>query len=431
MSMETKIISQSDNQAIFTVILDSAEIEKGKKHVFDVHLRPKVKVSGFRPGKAPDYIVERELGSNAVQGEVLDELIQNSYSDAIRKLELPVVASPQVSIEKFAAYTELEYKATVELMPPVKLGEYKKIRVKKASVSIKKDDIDQTISDLRRREATRLETEEKAKLTDEINFDFSGSQDGTPVQGASAKNQTLQLGSGNFIPGFEDELVGLKKGDSKSFKITFPKDYHQDSLAGAVVLFDVTVNGVTQLILPDIDESFIKKVSPYKTEAELRDDISQRLASQKNEENAREYEQKVIDKVVSGADAKAPEALVKQQLVRVKQELEQNLAYSGLDMAKYLEMSGKSEEDIDKELYPEAERRVTLAMVLTEVSKQEDINVENKEIDSELENLKKDYPDPATQAQLDNPDTREEIYNRLMASKVIAKLISYASADDK
>jgi trigger factor len=426
--METKLTSQTDTEAVFTVTLNEAELKKGKAHVFDVHLRPKVKAAGFRPGKAPDHIVERELGSNSVQGEVIDELVQNSYSDAIRELKLPVVASPKITIEKFVPYTELEYQATVELMPPVKLGDYKKIRIKRPAVKVDAAEIERTLQDLRRRESTRIESDKAAKLGDEMNFDFHGTKDGAPVQGASATNQTLQLGSGNFIPGFEDELVGMKKGDEKTFTITFPKDYQEKTLAGEDVVFEIKVNGVTELALPEVDAKFIAKVSPFKTEAELRDDIAQKVTGEKTEAAAREYEQKVIDEVVKQSEFKAPEALVRQQLARTKQELEQNLSYSGLDMPKYLELSGKTEDDIDKELRPEAERRVGLAMVLTEVAKAEQIEVDAKALDAEIARMKQDYPDPQTQAELDNPNTREEVYNHLMASRVIAKLLSYAEA---
>ena len=426
--METKLTSQTETEAVFTVTLNEPELKSAKAHVFDAHLRPRVKVAGFRPGKAPDHIVERELGSNAVQGEVIDEMIQNSYSNAVRELKLQVVASPKITIEKFVAYTELEYKAIVELMPQVKLGEYKAFRLSRPEAKIEPDEIEHTLSDLRRREAARIESEQPAKSGNEINFDFSGTKDGQPVAGATATGQTLQLGSGNFIPGFEDELVGLKAGDDKTFDIVFPKDYQEKTLAGEKVQFAVKVNTVTELVLPKVDKEFIAKVSPFATEAELRDDIAQKISGEKAEAAAREYEQKVIDAVMKQADFKAPEGLVQQQLTRTKQELEQNLAYSGLDLPKYLELSGKTAADVDKELRPEAERRVGLAMVLTEVAKVESIQVSDDELDAEIVRMKKDYPDPQTQAELDNPNTREEIYNHLMASRVIAKLVGYAES---
>jgi trigger factor len=425
--METKITSQTDTEAQFTVTLNQAELEHIKTEVFD-ELRKRVKAAGFRPGKAPDMIVERELGSASVQSEFIDHAIQHSYLQAIRELSLQVVTSPKVSLDKFVPYTELEYKATVELMPKVKLGDYQKLRVKRPSVKVEPAEIERTIEDLRRREAARLDSEQPAKKGDEVNFDFEGTKDGQAVPGASAKNQTLQLGSGQFIPGFEDELTGLKKGDEKSFDIRFPANYHEKSLADEVVTFKVKLNSVTELVLPEVDAEFVAKVSPFKTLDELKNDITTRISGEKAEQVSRQYEQEVMEKVLAESKFKSPESLVQQQLERMRAELNQNLAYSGLDIDKYLDLTKKTREDMEKEMRPEAERRVGLAMVLTEVAAQEGLSVGKDELDSEIARLKQDYPDPQTQAELDNPTTREEVYNHLMSSKVIAKLLSYAEA---
>jgi trigger factor len=425
--METKITSQTETEVEFTVALNQQEMTHIKAEVFD-NLRSRVKAAGFRPGKAPDMIVERELGSGTVQGEFIDHAIQHAYADAVKELKLAVVASPKVSLEKFVPYTELEYKVTVELMPKVKLADYTKIRVKRPSVSVEPAEINQTIEDLRRREAVRLESEQPAKIGDEVNFDFEGTKDGVAVPGASSKNQTLQLGSGSFIPGFEEQLVDLKKGDEKTFDIRFPKAYHEASLADKIVTFKVKINGVTDLVLPEVNQDFVERVSPFKSVDELKADIAQKITGEKAEGVARQYEQQVLDKLLKDSSYKTPDALVRQQMDRMRAELEQNLAYSGLNIEKYLEMSKKTTADMENEMRPEAERRVGLAMVLTEVAAKENLKVSPEELDAEIARLKQDYPDPQTRAELDNPNTREEIYNHLMASKVIAKLLSYSEA---
>jgi trigger factor len=429
--MESKLTSKTDTQAVLTISVNDKLLNEIKKHVFDAHLRPKVKAAGFRPGKAPDAIVERQLGSNAVQNDVLDEVLQETYSRAIREHELSVVASPDVKVEKFVPYTELTYTAMVELMAPIVLGDYKSVRVKQPEIAITLEEIDRTLEDLRRREAARVESTEPAEQTDELLFDFHGTKDGADVPGARADGQTLQLGSNTFIPGFEDELIGMKAGEDKTFDITFPKEYHEKTLAGEVVTFAVHIKTVTKLALPEVNEEFIAKVSPFKTEAELREDITQKLSGQKEQQAARQYEQDVIDAVVKQATYTAPESLISQQLTRTKAELEQNLAYSGLDMEKYLQMSGKTMAEIDNELRPEAERRVALALVLTEVAKAEAISVTDEDLDDEIGRMKLEYPDPQTQAELNNPNTREELYNRLMASHVIARLVGYAETPVK
>ncbi len=425
--METKILSRTDTEVQFTITLDAKELEAIKAEVLD-HLRGRVKAAGFRPGKAPDMIVERELGHQTVQSEVIDHAIQHAYRDAIRKENLQIVSQPNVSLEKFAAYTEVEFKVIAEILPKVKLADYKKLKVKRAEVKVDPADIERTIQDLRRREATRLESEHAAKKGDEVNFDFHGTKDGEDVKGASAKGQTLQLGSGQFIPGFEEEIIGLKAGEEKTFDIKFPANYHEKTLADQVVTFAIKLNKVIELVLPEVDEAFVERVSPFKSVDELKADIVTKLTGEKAEAATRDYEQEILTKLLKESDVKTPEALVQQQLERMRAELEQNLAYSGLDLPKYLELAGKDHDALEKEMRPEAERRVGLAMVLTEVATAENLTVDREELEAEIARLRQDYPDPSTQSELDNPNTREEIYNHLMSSKVIAKLVGYASA---
>lgn len=423
--METKITSQTDTKAEFTVTLGEAELKHAVEHVFD-ELRPRVKAAGFRPGKAPDKIVERELGSATVQSEVIEHAVRESYAKAVQEQKLAVVAPPEVSVEKFVPYTELEYKASVDLMPKVKLPKYQDYRLPRPALDVDAAEVDKTIADLRRREATRLDVERAAQKGDEVTFDFDGSKGGEPVRGASAKNHTLLLGSGQFIPGFEEELIGLKPGDEKSFDIRFPKDYHEESLADQVVTFAIKMNKVVELVEPELNDEFVAKVSPFKTVDELKADILEQLTQRQAETASREYEQQVLDKLLKDSKFEVPQALLRQQLDRLKAELQQNLAYSGLDLEKYLSLSGKTAEQLDDEMKPEAERRVGLAMILTDVATAENISVTPEELNAEIDRMKEQYKDEATRAELDNPSTREEIYNHLMASRVIAKLISYA-----
>ena len=423
--METKITSTTETQVEFIVTLNEAELKPIVKHVFD-ELRPKVKAAGFRPGKAPDNIVERELGPAYVQNEVMEHAVQDSYGKVIREQNFAVVAPPKVSLEKFVPYTELEYKGTIQLMPKVKLAKYQDFRIKRPAIAVDPAEVEKTIEDLRRREATRLESDHAAKMGDEVVFDFDGTKGGEPVRGASAKGHTLMLGSGQFIPGFEEELVGVKAGDEKTFDIRFPKDYHESTLADQLVTFKVAVKTVTELVLPEINDEFVAKVSPFKTIKELKADALEQITNQKAESVSKEYEQQVLDKLLKESDYQTPEALVDQQLERMRTELEQNLAYSGLDIDKYLELSGKTRDDLDGEMRPEAERRVGLAMILTEVAAAEKLSVSAEDLDMEIGRMKLQYKDEVTQAELDKPGTREEIYNHLMASRVIAKLISYA-----
>ena len=416
---------RSDNQAEFTVTVPAERLELIRKHVFD-DLRPRAKAPGFRPGKAPDHLVERSLGSSLVQSEVVDHALQQTYSEALSQEKLPVVAAPQVSIVKFVPYTELEYQVTVELLAKPKLADYKKIKVKRPATVVPAGKAEEMLQDLRRRQATRLEVTRPALMGDEVVFDFAGTKDGEAVPGATATKQTLALGSGNFIPGFEDQLVGLAPDKSNTFDITFPKDYHEAKLAGQVVTFVVTMRTITEMVLPEVDDAFATTVGPFKTAAELKDDINDRLQSDAEENAAREYETLVLDELIAKSTYHAPEALVRQQLDSLKSEMERNLAYSGLNLERYLDMTKQSVEDFEAGLKPQAERRVALALLLTAVAEAEQLQVSDEAVEAEVTRLKAQYPDTATQKELDNPDTQAEIKNHLQSSQVIAKLLAYA-----
>lgn len=424
--MNYKILSQSDTEVTLRITATPEELKHAREHAFDKY-RPKVKVSGFRPGKAPDNIVSREIGDTTIQGEVMEHAVGHTYSDAIYQEKLAVIASPDVKIEKFVPYTELEYEATVQIVPPVKLPDYKKIKKTLKKPEVTKAQIDAMIDDLRRRGAERKPALRAAKMEDEVKLDFEGKRDGKPVPGASGKGYTLKLGSKTFIPGFEEEVVGLKVGDTKTFTVTFPKEYHEDSLAGKPVDFTVTIHEVTELVLPKLDDKLAAEVGPFKTVAELKTDVVDQLTQDATEKNTREFEQELVEEIATKSTVTVPDRLIVQQVERMKAEMAQRLASSGLDMDQYLEAQKQTQADLEAEIKPEAEKRVKLALVLSEVAKQEELKVSVEEIEAELAKLRQQYPDPAMQKELDGDQIKEDIYNHLMSGKTIKTLAEYAT----
>ncbi len=422
--MKSIITSTTDTSKTLTVTLDAKELETAVKHTMD-HLRPKVKAAGFRPGKAPDHIVERELGAQAVQAEVIDAALGATYPQVLIENEINPVGSPQVEVNKFVPYTELEYVLTVEVLAPIKLADYKKLKSKMPEIKVDPKDLDNAIEDLRKRLASHEPIKEAAKLEDETVIDFEGTQKGILVPGAKGADHHLVLGSNSFIPGFEEELVGLKAGESKTFDITFPKEYHEASLAGAVVTFKVDVKEVHRIILPEVTDALAVEVAGVKTVKELRADIESRLKAEKEADAMRDYENKLIEEIVKGSKYKLPEGLVERQLEAMRAEFGQQLMQSGMDLDKWLNLTGKNLEEFNKELRPKAEDRVAAGIVMSEISKLENINVTDQDIEQELNNLRLNYPDPAMQAELEKPELREEIFNHLMASRTLAKLVEY------
>ncbi|HEX7259640.1 MAG TPA: trigger factor [Candidatus Saccharimonadia bacterium] len=425
--MKAEVTKRTDTHISFMITADSGELQHAKEHAYDKY-RPDVKVAGFRPGKAPDSIVAREVGDTAIQQEALEHAIGHSYSAAVAAEKVAVIARPDIQVKKFVPYTELEYEATVEIVPPVTLPDYKKIKKPAKSVSIEEKQVEEMLEDLRRRVAKRIPAIRGSEMGDEVKFDYDGVMKGEPVPGASGKNYTLKLGSGNFIPGFEEELVGLKPGEEKTFTITFPKDYHEKSLAGQPVVFTAKINEVTELMLPEVNDSFAAEVGPFKTVQALRTDLKDQLKAEAEQAAQREYENELLDELIAKSKMTVPERLLAQQLERLKAEISQRLASSGLTMEHYLSAQKQTMEELEKQMRPEAEKRVKLALMLSEIARQEKLSVGADEIENEIEGLRLQYTDPAMQKELAGDQIKEDVYNHLMAGKVIKSLTTYAQS---
>lgn len=423
--MKAEITNQSDNQVTLKITASSDQIKHALEHTYD-HYRPKVKASGFRAGKAPDNIVAREIGDEAIQAETLEHTMSHAYSDAVAEHNVAPIDQPKINLIKWVPYETLEFEAVIEIMPPIKLPDYKKIKKAKKAVKVEQSKIDEMVEDLRRRVAKRIPALDAAAMGDEVKFDFEGKKNGEIVEGAVSKNYTLKLGSNTFIPGFEEELVGVKVGDEKSFEITFPKDYHEKSLAGQPVVFKVNIHEVTRLKLPDVNDEFAGEVGPFKTVAELKNDIKDQLTVEAEEAAKREYENELLEDIASKVSFAVPERMASQQLERMKSEISQRLMSSGMNLDQYLEMQGKTQEELEKELRPDAEKRVLLALLLQEIAQAEKLTVTDDEIDTEIEALRMRYTDPKMQEQLNSHEVRNDIFNHLLTGKTIAKLVEYA-----
>ncbi|TAK89615.1 trigger factor [Patescibacteria group bacterium] len=423
--MKAEITNQTDNQVTLKIAATADQIKHALEHTYD-HYRPKVKASGFRAGKAPDNIVAREIGDEAIQAETLEHTMSHAYSDALAEYDVAPIDQPKINLIKWVPYETLEFEATVEVMPSVDLPDYKKIKKAVKPVKIESAKVDEMIEDLRRRVAKRIPALNAAAMGDEVKIDFEGKKEGKIIEGAVSKNYTLKLGSNTFIPGFEEELVGVKVGEGKSFEVTFPKDYHEKSLAGQPVTFKVNVHEVTRLKLPEVNDEFAGEVGPFKTVAELKADIKDQLKAEAEESAKREYENELLDEIAGKVKFKVPEKMATQQLERMKSEISQRLMSSGMTMEQYLEMQGKTQDELEKELRPDAEKRVILSLVLQEVAKAEKLTATEDEIEAELDALRMRYTDPKMQEQLNSHDVRNDIFNHILTTKTIAKLVEYA-----
>ncbi len=416
---------KAPSQVTLTISVDEQFIAPYKQAVLK-RLKKDLKVPGFRPGMAPDNLAEKELGEARVQADVLDEVIMHAYSRAVRDEKLETVASPKISLKKFVPYTDLEFEAEAPIMPKIAF-DLKKLKVKPLEAKLDKKDIEETLQAMQKQAAKKSEKKGAIANGDEVTFDFTGVREGKPVEGAAATNHVLVIGSKQFIPGFEDNLIGLKKGDDKKFTVTFPKDYHAKDLAGKDVEFTVKIHKIEQIELPKLDDAWAKTMGPVKTLAELKKDIEKTLLSQKQAEVTKQYENQVLEAAITQAKFEAPASLVEEQANHLRSETEENLKNSGLDLDKYLEIQKRSREDFEKELKSESEKRVKLGLLLRQLIADQKIAVSDAEIDGEIQIMKEQYSDPQMLEHIEHDHFREDVRNHLLTTKAMNVLVEAAA----
>lgn len=415
----------SDTKLTLTIKAEPSEILAAKSRAL-AKLGPKVKLSGFRAGKVPIELVEKNLDQNYLQTEVIDEALNELYINAVNQENIRPVAQPKVDLVKFVPYDELEFKAEVEVIGEVRVPDYKKLAVKREAVKVTKDDIDEVLERLRTQLAEHKEVAREAVLEDRAWIDFEGHDaKGQEVKGASGKEYPLLLGSKTFIPGFEDQVVGMKVGAEKEFTIPFPKDYGVKALQGKKVTFKVKLTKLEEVTKPKLDDALASKAGPFKTMSELKEDIKKQLTLEKENQAQKAYEDALVKELAAKTKVALPTALVEEQINSVDQEFRQNLLYRSETFQEHLENSGQTEEEYrTKELRPVAEERLRAGLALSEVADAENITVTPEELEIRMQVLKGQYAsDQKMQAELDKPATRKDVASRLLTEKTIAKLV--------
>jgi len=424
-----KITRTQTNDTLITlqIVVDEATLGISKKHAIE-KLGKSVKITGFREGKAPASLVEKSIDQNALAEEFLNEAINHSYPDAVREEKINPISSPKIEVTKFAPFTTVEYKAEITMIGEIKLADYTKLTAKKEVISPDKADIEQVIDNMRSQLAEKPEVDRVAQKGDQVLINFDGKDSsGKPVNGAKGESYPLVIGSDTFIPGFEEHVIGLKAGETKTFTISFPKDYGVKALQAKKVTFTVDVQKVLEIKKPELDEELVKKVSPgLTTVAELRADIKKQLDVEADAKAIRAYENALVAEIVEKSSVEVPDELVEEQAVNVMRDLTQNILYRGQTMEEYLEAIGMTaEEQKEKEVLPEANRRLKAGILLSEIAEKEGISVTPEEIQIRVSVMKQRYvSDAEMQKQLDDVNNQRELGAQIMTEKTIAKIIS-------
>lgn len=428
--MQIKVTNESPTDQLLTITADKESLNKFKETVLK-RLGANVKVAGFRSGKAPTNLIEKQLDQSQLQSEFLDEAVNELYSDAIQKESIRPVVRPTIDVKKFVPFSELEFTAKVSVLGPTKLADYKKLKITKPKVtSVTVAEVNEVLSRLQSQAAARKDVVRAAKKGDQVYIDFKGvDEKGKPIEGADSSNYPLTLGSKTFIPGFEEELIGLKPGDSKTFTLAFPKDYQLKALASKKVTFTVNLIKVQELDLPKIDDKLAAKAGPFKNLAELKSDIKKQLKADKENQAEREFESEVLKKITDKSQVSIPEALIEAETERQLRDLRQNLNTRGQTYPEFLEQEKTNEADYkQKVIRPTAEDRVKASIVLSEIAEAEKIGLTKSEVEERLAQLKQQYTDPQAQADLAKPEFERDLASRMLAEKTITKVVGYVTS---
>ncbi|QJU07563.1 trigger factor [Candidatus Saccharibacteria bacterium oral taxon 488] len=427
--MKTTVKKLSDTNVCLTITLGADELNTAEQVALTKMARD-LKVPGFRKGKVPVSVAAKHVNPMALQEQVLDNALSKAVAEAFMNEKLQALERPSVEVKKFVPNQEVEFTAEATVVPPVKLGDYKKLKAKPQAVKVETKDVDEIIERMQQNFVDKTEVKRAAREGDEVIIDFVGKKDGVAFDGGSAKDFALKLGGGQFIPGFEEGVVGHKAGETFDLDLEFPKDYHAENLAGAKVVFSVTLHKVNELKLPELNDEFAAKCGPFTDVKELKADIKREITAQKEREAKEKLKDELVAELADSSKVALPELLIDDQMRSIEQDLMQNLSYRGLTMDSYLKAQGfKDKADWQKkEARPAAEKRVKAGLVLAELSKELGVEVSREELDRQISTFKQQYgKDAKLAARFDDPNVHRDIANRMITDKTIDKLVELNS----
>ncbi|MDP2684285.1 MAG: trigger factor [bacterium] len=378
------------------------------------------KVSGFRPGMAPYDVLEKQVGAMTIYQQAVEYAIQDSYPKAVIDNKLLTIGQPKISVEKIAPDNPFVYKANVGLVPEVELGDYKNLKVEKKEIKVEEKDIQGTIESLQKMFAKEKVTDKPLKKGDKAEINMDTYVDKVPIDGGQSNKHPVVIGEGQFIPGFEDNLIGMTKGQTKEFELKFPKEYHRQDIAGRPAEFKIKVNEVYEIEKPELNDEFAKTVGQFENFEALNKQIKENIKLEKTNKEKQRFELALIDQIITKSKfGEIPDILLEYELDKMLHELEHEVTHQGMKFEDYLKSIKKSKEELRKEFRSQAEKRVKSALALRKIGNEEKIEVLDEEIDKEIEVAKQTYKDQPDQLkQFASEEYKDYIKNILRSRKV-------------
>ena len=426
--MKTSVKYLSDTKVAVNVTLGVSELKDAELAALN-ELGKDIKVPGFRKGKVPVSVVSKNVNPNMLAQKTLESALSKAVADAFISEKLQALDRPEVEVKKFVPGSELEFTAESEVMPKIKIGDYKNLKSTAKKVSVTKKDISEITDRLKKGFASKKTVQRPAKLTDEVNIDFEGKKDGIAFDGGKGEKYDLVLGSNSFIPGFEDGIIGKKTGETFDLKLTFPEDYHADNLKGAEVVFTTTINEIKEVVEPELNDELAAKAGPFKTVEELEDDIKREITKQKETEATEKLKDDLVAELVEKSTVPVPDVLLKDQMKLIEQDTNRNLMYRGMSIDDYIKsLKYKDKNDwLENEVRPIAEKRVKAGLLLAELSKAEKIEATENELLEKINPLGKQYPSEDMRKHLKTPEVQRDVANRILTEKTVDRLVSLNS----
>jgi trigger factor len=390
--MSAKWEKQEGNQGVLTIEVEAAKVNEGLDAAFKKVVK-QVNVPGFRKGKMPRGMFEKRFGVESLYQDALDFILPEAYAKAIEETGIDPIDRPEIDVEQMEKGKELIFTAKVQVKPEVKLGEYKGLEVEKMETEVTAEDVEAELTSLQEKQAELAVKEEgKAEEGDTVTMDFEGFVDGEAFEGGQAENYSLELGSGQFIPGFEEQLIGVASGEEKEVEVNFPEEYHAAELAGKPATFKVKVHEIKAKELPALDDEFAKDADEeVETLAELKEKIEKRLQESKKNEAETAVRETLVNKASDNAEVEIPEVMVKAEVDRMMQEFEQRLQMQGMNLDLYFQFSGQSEEDLRSQMTEDAGKRVRTNLTLEAIAAAENLEVTDEEAEEEVNKMAEQY----------------------------------------
>ena len=429
--MTVKSCEKLEKSRVALTIETSAEEFEAAVNKAYLKMRGKINVPCFRVGKAPRKIIEKMYGAEVFYEEAVNIILPDAYEAAVKEQELEVVGYPQVELES-CTKDGVVFKCTVAVYPEVKLGQYKGLEAPKAEVKVVAADVNARLKEMADRNSRLVSVERAVKKGDTADIDFEGFDNGVAFDGGKGENFDLEIGSGSFVPGFEDQLIGMKAGEEKDIDITFPENYTPE-LAGKPVVFHVKVNEVKEKQVPAIDDEFAKDVSEFDTLKDLKADIKKKLTAERTESAQRAFEDVLMAKVAEGIEADIPEEMVELQAERMMEQFKQQLASQGIPFDQYLKMTNTAEADFRKQAQGPAADQVKMDLAVEAIIKAEGLEASDEDVESEMKSVAEKYGMDldAVKKYLRPEDVKEQVIREKVVKLVADSAVAVAPAEEK